>query len=723
MKSPDASNSEPISELGRDLRDRIRKLRMAGALAGPGRVRLLSGSKAVLVDQVLVGDEDLDIVERELFRQAVLVVLAEAGVAPRGRAEILGRLMGASRSHVPSASSSDSPSRDELAYRTGDSAESARFAVGELIENRYEVCGIRHGGMGEVYVCRDATADASSTVAIKSFSDAMLGDEPTRRRFLRECEAWLRMGMSPNEFVLGLKRVFELDNKPYMVMDYCGGGSLRSLLRRRGQLPTHEAVEISTSLLVGLNSICDLHGIVHRDLKPDNILFTDSGVPKIADLGIAGFVGDAGARTGVPDGDGRLTQTGAFVGTLPYAAPEQLLGSGDLDSGVDLWAFGIVLYEMVMGHRPFDPVPRSAEALGDAILLEDPASLGLLRKTAPQSVCDVILKCLAKRRADRYSSFSDLASSWDRVIRLSTSPPIERFGFDRRIDLYRPALEDHWLDLFPDRRSDAEQRTVFNLASANGLAEAESYYKLDQYEAAIEATSKVLGDLSPTSYLGQALRGSLESGFQRDPATGKQIYAPPVEAIAAALVVRMKSYVAIIEERPGGASRVPEMVSLAELIVSSDFRGESVLDMCAQAFLKGGQFARSRSVVRTLLEERPDDTSLEYLLFLTLLLDEVTADEARSFAIDFIKRHAGSGDRMARYYCAKMAGGLNAWSLTADLAAETLELDPSNMEAMSLLCVGLANTDRMEEAGATYRRMKSANPVSHFVQQLSRFFE
>lgn len=158
---------------------------------------------------------------------------------------------------------------------------------------------------------------------LRTYFDELLEDT-LRQRFKLEAEAWLRLGSPEYSYYAGLKRLLKVEGKLYLVMDYYPGGNLRELLVK-DPLDVKTAAHYATQILLGMLSISEFGGMVHRDLKPENILFDDEGSIKISDLGIVKFLQDAAvsgglARSKVSTG----TQFGSFIGTVSYAAPEQL---------------------------------------------------------------------------------------------------------------------------------------------------------------------------------------------------------------------------------------------------------------------------------------------------------------------------------------------------------------------------------------------------------------
>ena len=209
------------------------------------------------------------------------------------------------------------------------------------------------GGMGEVYRAHDTHLDRD--VAIKLLPAGMLGDEAARRRFRREAEALSRLN---HAHIATVHDFDSADGADFLVMEYVPGPTLSERIAT-GPLPEREIVALAGDVASALEEAHE-RGIVHRDLKPANIVVTPKGRAKVLDFGVAQLSGT------IADVEQTITQTISEVaGTLPYMAPEQVRGE-TVDARADIYALGVVLFEMLTGRRPFDE--RHTGRLTDAIL-------------------------------------------------------------------------------------------------------------------------------------------------------------------------------------------------------------------------------------------------------------------------------------------------------------------------------------------------------------------
>ena len=261
--------------------------------------------------------------------------------------------------------------------------------AGVLLDDRYDVQReLGRGGMGRVLVARDRKLDRD--VAIKVITAR--ADDPTRAaRLIREARA---AGALAHPNIVAVHDVGSAKTGPYIVQELLRGETLRERLRR-GPLLLDEALDLAAQLARGL-SAAHAAGVVHRDVKPENVFVTSEGWVKILDFGIATLRRE-------PQGPDTFTDPGSKAGTPAYMAPEQIQG-GETDARTDLFAFGLVAYEMIAGRHPFER--KSAIETAFSILHDEPPPLG---DDVPDAVRRVLLRCLEKDPQARFQSARDLA--------------------------------------------------------------------------------------------------------------------------------------------------------------------------------------------------------------------------------------------------------------------------------------------------------------------------
>jgi tetratricopeptide (TPR) repeat protein/predicted Ser/Thr protein kinase len=262
-------------------------------------------------------------------------------------------------------------------------------SAAERTIGRYEVVGeLGRGGMGVVYLARDP--ELERPVALKLLSPALAADPAAADQLLREARAASALD-HPN-----IATVYEVgethDGRPFLAMGYYEGETLRERIAR-GPLPVDEAVALAAQAADGLAAAHD-GGIVHRDIKPENLVVTPRGALRILDFGVARAM-EAGT-----------TRTGATRGTVAYMSPEQTRGE-PVDHRADIWALGVLLYEMLTGARPFRG--DGPDAVIHGIRHDPPPPLRRVRPDAPPELARLVAACMAKDPARRLPSASALA--------------------------------------------------------------------------------------------------------------------------------------------------------------------------------------------------------------------------------------------------------------------------------------------------------------------------
>ena len=278
-----------------------------------------------------------------------------------------------------------------------------------LLGGRYQLereLGV--GGMATVYLARDVKHDRH--VAIKVLRPDLahsLGPE----RFLREIHIVAKL---QHPHILGLIDSGEAEGMLYYVMPYVTGESLRVRLAREGEMPISEAVWVLREIA---DALAHAHGqqVIHRDIKPENVMFS-SRHALVADFGIARAVTEAATA-------GPITATGIVVGSPAYMAPEQAASDPQMDHRADIYAFGVLAYEVLTGVPPF--TAPTAVQLVSAHMTRPPDPLSRHRPGIPDALEDIVIRCLAKRPADRFQRADEIVARMDALL---TGPLSEMMG-------------------------------------------------------------------------------------------------------------------------------------------------------------------------------------------------------------------------------------------------------------------------------------------------------
>lgn len=298
-----------------------------------------------------------------------------------------------------------------------DTAGEADPLIGALLGGRYVVeRKLGEGGMGAVYV--GTHEGIGKQVAIKCLNPYMAANQAIVERFKREARAATAAG---NEHIIDVTDMGELpDGAPYIVMELLDGRELAELLEEEGPLPIGRAVRI---LLQVCDALIAAHakGIVHRDLKPENIFLVrrkrDPDFVKVLDFGIARF-----NEPGSIGGGKNLTATGMTIGTPHYMSPEQAQGLEGLDHRTDIYALGVILYELLTGGRPFDA--ETFPLLVVKIVTADPPLIRDRRPDVPVDLETLIVRCLSKDKNLRPESVEELARALEAYADLDAAPKL-----------------------------------------------------------------------------------------------------------------------------------------------------------------------------------------------------------------------------------------------------------------------------------------------------------
>jgi len=270
--------------------------------------------------------------------------------------------------------------------------------IGAILGHYRIVEKIGAGGMGEVYRAHDERLDRD--VAIKVLPAEVLGDPDRLARFEREAKAVAALN-HPN--IVTLHTIEEGDGHRFITMELVTGHTLAELIPRDGMALTRV---LETAIpLAGALAAAHEKGVIHRDLKPSNVMVDDEGRVKILDFGLAKLRPEPSSTNGSEVMTETLTREGHVMGTLPYMPPEQLRGER-VDARADLYSFGVMLYEMATGDRPF--AGDTSADLASAILMDTPRPLEELRPDLPWRMGSIVERCLEKEPKRRTQSMLDL---------------------------------------------------------------------------------------------------------------------------------------------------------------------------------------------------------------------------------------------------------------------------------------------------------------------------
>lgn len=263
--------------------------------------------------------------------------------------------------------------------------------VGKLFAGRYRILkSIGRGGMADVYLANDLILDNES-VAIKVLRTNYQTDQVAVARFQREARAMTELS-HPN--IVAIRDIGEEDGQQFLVMEYVDGSDLKKFIQDHAPLSNQDVVRIMGEVLSAM-TLAHQKGIIHRDLKPQNVLLTKDGRAKVTDFGIA-----------VAFAETSLTQTNSMLGSVHYLSPEQARGSKATIQS-DIYAMGIMLFEMLTGHIPFDG--DSAVTIALQHFQKPLPSILAENRNVPQALENVVIRATAKKLENRYNSTLEMS--------------------------------------------------------------------------------------------------------------------------------------------------------------------------------------------------------------------------------------------------------------------------------------------------------------------------
>ncbi len=367
------------------------------------------------------------------------------------------------------------------------------LSAGTRISHYKIIEKIGEGGMGVVYKAEDTKL--KRTVALKFLPPRLLCDSEARERFEHEAQAASALN-HPN--INTIYEIDEIDGRCFIAMEYLEGGSLQSRLKGR-DLSIKQILELAIQIGEGLHAAHD-RGVVHRDIKPDNIVLTESGLPKIMDFGLAKLKGAT-----------KVTKKGTTLGTLQYMSPEQASGQ-EVDHRSDIFSFGVILYEMIAGRLPFRG--ETEASIINSVLNDTPEPLTRYKAEVPEGVQRVVDRALEKDAGERYQHADDMVAELKHEKRLMetgaskvTQALVSGRSRRRYLRIVIPAviaaavilliliLEPFRIEMGPGKEASAEENSLAVMYFEN-MVDPE-----DRDRTAQMLTALLITDLSESEYL------------------------------------------------------------------------------------------------------------------------------------------------------------------------------------------------------------------------------
>jgi WD40 repeat protein len=366
--------------------------------------------------------------------------------------------------------------------KAGSKKEVTEWQVGDVIENLYEVRDIKYGGMGAVYVVRHLRWN--SMMAVKSLYQRTKGSEEEMALFVKEAETWIDIGFHPN--IAACYYVRNIRGNPRIFIEYADGGALNEYLVERRQVGWDLILDLMVQVTDGLGH-AHKKGLVHRDVKPANCMLTKGGVLKVTDFGLTKRRAqqEDGVGDGVASAD-TLIQAGASVtaagmGTPGYMAPEMWIQDGEVGPQADIYAFGVMFFEICCGRKPFVVLKgEKISKLALSHLKKPPPRPRSIRKEIPEPVEAIILKCLEKEPAKRYTAFVHVREALAAAYEELFNHPFPR-ALPDEVKLLADALNNRAVSLM-DLNHEQEARAALQKALQSDPYHPEAVYNLGLLE-------------------------------------------------------------------------------------------------------------------------------------------------------------------------------------------------------------------------------------------------
>lgn len=362
---------------------------------------------------------------------------------------------------------------------------SEQWRIGQVIDERYQIYNVKKGGMGIIFLCYDHQDNAP--VALKTFQERYLMDNRSIERFVNEASVWIHLGRHLN--IVRAYRVETIMFRPYLVLEYISGDDYYGLdldeWLRRGGLNLRRILDFAVQVCQGMAYAGKVfQGLdrffVHQDLKPHNILITRDRIVKITDFGLTKVFDKKGLSIG--------------YGTPEYMAPEQFRDSAGVDSRVDIYAFGCMLYEMVCGQVPF-VAPDGLKSLERINYLktrhleDTPPEPITVNHNCPKALNKIILKCLSKDPVDRYQDFQLIEAELRAIYFDYTGDRLDFFeqGLVKELDFQE--ITQKGVSLYSLGRY-SEALACFNQVLAKSEQDDDTYYQLIFRGTALDETGE-----------------------------------------------------------------------------------------------------------------------------------------------------------------------------------------------------------------------------------------
>lgn len=581
------------------------------------------------------------------------------------------------------------------------------------IGDRYQVVRTFEGGMGAAHICKDLRANGPLVVLKTYREDA--SDQKFRTALIREANSWI--ALHGQQYLARIDDVLSIDGRLYLKMPFYVNGSLANILEH-GALPLDDAVRLAAQLLIGMRYLSDEEKFLHLDLKPNNVLIGEANEALITDLGLAKCFYRV---NGLPSLDQQqLPKQSGISGTLPYMAPELLKGR-EATVAADIWAWGLIFFEMLTGHHAF--TGSTLDELAIRICTKPPADWLRFRKSVPRSVLDVVATSLRKDVAHRFRSFAQLSEAFDKIVKTGiTDEKLPFWQRDDRVLLNDKTTAFHWISEV--RRSGEEVKVSLTFNELTELTRAKRYRTIGNHTSALASLRNILGDdqvwVSKWAELMRARSPGPLHLVTKD--LGLDVYLGR-EALIEVAELRLAIFLdGLYARAPIREQEIEAYRQAALQLTESGLQSPKLTELCGQIFLQTRDFDLAEKLFEQAWCTGTSQVQISAAACLATFYGEKgDLEKLRNFAANKLEpRFADFDDAKAQEACARPYLFLKDAERSLYFFRRSLSLDWNNPWGAMQACIAAWNCGKRIEAKKWRQTLSTIAPNSPLQVQLDR---
>lgn len=573
-----------------------------------------------------------------------------------------------------------------------------------IIGERFEVVRRFQGGMGQAFLVSDRFSGGKLCV-LKTHRDGQHG-ERYRAALKNEARVWIRLHGQAH--LARIDDIIETGGRVYLRMPYYQNGSLADEIARGMDL--ERVVDCAAQLVIGMCYIGDRQQILHLDLKPSNILVGDDLEMRIADLGLARVPAHRNA-----DGQWDAATNPWPIGTPAYMSPEMIKGHG-VDTQADVWAFGLLVYEMVMSEPAF--VGDSIEDLCDAIIHHRPHQWRTFADAVPSFISRMVAGCLRKNPDDRLQSFAEVGRALDVGLRLQATESAS----EDRVELLNDRTVFAWREEF--RRSELEFVLTAKSTEIMWLTQAHRLRKLGDARGALAVLEQLLG---PTDSWGEQwcklMRERNPAAIQIDADGNTHHFRLGQVQLRDAARARLAAFLDLMYTgQPVSDEECQGNLLAAEKIVQSGTNEPKLIELCGQLFLRLGYANSAERCFRWVWDHADEHTlSSSGACLATALRNLEDFEELRRFTeTELIPKLATLDDAHAQETCARVWIFLREPATALPYLRRSLAISPDNSWGVMQAVIACWNVGAVNEARQWRLALERLGNAENYLAELDR---